>query len=108
MTVLKNLYEAWDIICLSLNFFPLVVQNVKPTAYVRLDTHCLEYCWVRLGLPRVKVIVAGSFGKQERMRIRNRLVISSFPKFTGHPATPGTHCVLVKTINETERGKEAE
>jgi len=42
------------------------------------------------------------------MRIRNRLVISPFPKFTGHvgTATLGKHCVLVKKINEIDEGKE--
>ena len=49
----------------------------------------------------------GALGKQGRTGRRNRLVISPFPKFTGHVgiATLGKHCVLVKK-NEMGKGKE--
>lgn len=104
MTVFKKLYEARDVICHWT--FP---GSTKHKTYSICQTgHKLP--WVLLceaGLPRVEVIMAG---KQGGMRIRNRLVISSFPKFTGHSAiaTLGTYCALVKTINETDRGKKPE
>lgn len=49
----------------------------------------------------------GALGKQGRTGRRNRLVISPFPRFTGHVGivTLGKHCVLVKK-NEMGKGKE--